>query len=126
MSAIHVKDLAPVNIGKVRVPDRYHSDMTIASGAPEPASPLSGDERGLLLRIARCPPIAEAIADASHGCRRVVAAQRCPEPERQVPEGWAGNLREARVMFVIIQPEHQPAGAWPARCSRTVPGRCRQ
>jgi hypothetical protein len=78
--------------------------MTIASGGLEPATWLSGDERGLLLRIARCPLIAEALNSVGHSCCRVVAAQKCPGPERQVPEGWAGNLHEARVMFVSSNP----------------------
>jgi len=66
--------------------------------------PLSGDERGLLLQIARCPLITEAVTSAGHCCHQVVGAQTFPEPERQVPEGWAGNLGGARVLFVSSNP----------------------
>jgi len=103
MSAISWKAPSSVDSGDCWVPDRYHAGMAIASGVQGPTS-LSDDERGLLLRIARCPLIAEAMTGVGHECRRVVAAQKCNGPARQVPEGWAGNLREARVMFVSSNP----------------------
>lgn len=95
---------ATVRIGNYMQLTSYHVDMMIASGGLEPATSLSGDERGLLLRIARCPLIPEAVTTIGHCCHRVVAAQTCSEPERQVPEGWAGNLGDARVVFVSSNP----------------------
>ncbi len=64
---------------------------------------VTGEERALLLRIARCPMIAEALRGA-HLCSEIVAAQQVAEADRQVPEGWAGNLRDARVVFVSSNP----------------------
>ena len=66
--------------------------------------PLRAGERALLLRIARCLLIAQAAARAPHPCHRVVGTQTVPEPDRQVPEGWAGNLRDARVVFLSSNP----------------------
>jgi hypothetical protein len=53
----------------------------------------------MLVRIARCPLIAAALA-GGHPCSAVVAAQQVAERDRQVPEGWAGNLGRARVVFL--------------------------
>ena len=74
------------------------------------AWPLSSAERGLLLRIARCPLIAAASTDARQPCHRVVAAQAGAGQQRQVPEGWAGNLPDARVVFVSSNPSISVAG----------------
>jgi Family of unknown function (DUF6508) len=87
-----------------------------------PAWPLSSAERGLLLRIARCPLIAAAAKDAGHPCHRVVAAQAGAGQARQVPEGWAGNLRDARVVFVSSNPSISVAGpGQPAEAVETYP-----
>jgi hypothetical protein len=74
------------------------------------AWPLSSAERGLLLRIARCPLIAAAARDAGQPCHRVVAAQAGAGQLHQVPEGWAGNLRDARVVFVSSNPSISVVG----------------
>ena len=79
---------------------------------------IDDDRRALLLRIARCPLIKQALADHSHPCSRVVNEQQLGnEDERQVPEGWAGNLRHARVVFVSSNPaigdgEIYPTSSW--------------
>jgi hypothetical protein len=83
---------------------------------------LSDAERAVLLRVARCPLIAEALTDVTHRCHQVVATQAGPEPDRQVPEAWAGNMREARVVFLSSNPSISLAGpGQPARCGGAVP-----
>jgi hypothetical protein len=71
---------------------------------------LSPEERALLLRIARCPLIPLALGNPSHRCHRVVATQTVPSDDRQVPEGWAGNLRGARIVFLSSNPSISLAG----------------
>jgi hypothetical protein len=65
---------------------------------------LGPQERALLLEIARCPLIPAAIRDAGHPCHRVAGVQPIADAGRQVPEGWAGNLRSARVVFLSSNP----------------------
>jgi hypothetical protein len=65
---------------------------------------LSDEERTLLLKIARCPLVAAASQNVGHPCHEVVAVQSASEDMRQVPEGWAGNLRDARVAFLSSNP----------------------
>jgi hypothetical protein len=65
---------------------------------------LSERERLLLLSIARCPLMTVAVGDSRKPCHDVVNVQRHAEASRQVPEGWAGNLRGARVVFLSSNP----------------------
>jgi hypothetical protein len=76
------------------------------SGTPQV---VTAEERALLLLIARCPMIAEALV-AGHPCSEIVAAQQVAERDRQVPEGWAGNLQDARVVFVSSNPSISQPG----------------
>jgi len=91
------------------------------------ASSLTDQERALLIRVARCPLIHQALGDSGHPCREVVTVQDDAERDRQVPEAWAGNLRESRVVFVSSNPsistasrgqppsaaEAYPVASWP-------------
>ena len=61
-------------------------------------------EHALAIEIARCPLVTQAVTDAAHPCRDIVSVQRGPESQRQVPEGWAGALATARVLFVSSNP----------------------
>jgi hypothetical protein len=81
-------------------------DVMGMSAAPQE---VTGQERELLLRIARCPAIAAALA-GGHPCSAIVAAQQVAERDRQVPEGWAGNLSGARVAFVSSNPSISQPG----------------
>jgi hypothetical protein len=92
------------------------------------AQVLSEREWALLLTIARCPLITAAARDPGHSCYQVVAAQPAAEGPRLVPEGWAGNLRGARVVFLSSNPalgkppdgqppetaEEYPLADWPS------------
>jgi hypothetical protein len=61
--------------------------------------------RKLALSIASCDQIARATDSNSHSCAKIVAAQEYLGKEfRQSPEPWAGNLAEARVLFVASNP----------------------
>ena len=65
---------------------------------------LSEQERALLLSVARCPLMTMASGDSGHPCHDVVNAQPHEDARRQVPEGWAGNLRGASVVFLSSNP----------------------
>jgi hypothetical protein len=76
--------------------------------------PLSGEERRLLLTVARCAVIAQALARVSHLCHQIVSTQALGEPARQVPEAWADNLADSRVVFLSSNPsisEPAPGGS---------------
>lgn len=87
------------------------------------ASQVLGEkERDLLLGIARCPLIDTAAREAGHRCHQVVATQQLAGDMRQVPEGWAGNLREARVAFLSSNPAiSEPAAGQPAGTAEAYP-----
>ena len=70
---------------------------------------VTSEERALLLKIARCPLIAEALQNR-RPCTEIVSAQKVASADRQVPEGWAGNLRDARVLFLSSNPSISEAG----------------
>lgn len=73
-----------------------------------------GRDAELALEIARCPEIATARASSSHPCSSIVRLQDDPAvaPDRfQLPEAWAGNLLEARVMFLSSNPSISEDGA---------------
>jgi hypothetical protein len=87
-----------------------------------PAQVLGPQERALLLKIARCPLIPEAIRDAGHPCHQVVAVQAGADARRQVPEGWAGNLRAARIVFLSSNPAISlPAPGHPPETAEAYP-----
>jgi hypothetical protein len=70
---------------------------------------VTSEERALLLKIARCPLIAEALQNW-RPCTEIVSVQKVASADRQVPEGWAGNLRDARVLFLSSNPSISEAG----------------
>jgi hypothetical protein len=74
------------------------------------ASSPTDQERALLIRVARCPLIRVALGDSGHPCREVVTVQGVAEDDRQVPEAWAGNLRQSRVVFISSNPSISMAG----------------
>ena len=59
----------------------------------------------LATSIARCPEIGRACSDRKHPCHKIVTTQKeFGEEHRQVPEAWAGDLENARVIFVSSNP----------------------
>lgn len=54
-------------------------------------SALSEEER-LLLKVACCSLLGDALGSVTHPCNQVAACQDVAERDRQVPEGRAGNL----------------------------------
>jgi hypothetical protein len=52
---------------------------------------LSEEER-LLLKVACCSLLGDALGSVTHRCNQVVACQDAAERDRQVPEGSAGSL----------------------------------
>ena len=59
----------------------------------------------LAIAIACCSEIPNACSNKKHPCHKIVTTQAEFGVEyRQVPEAWAGNLEEARVLFVSSNP----------------------
>jgi hypothetical protein len=85
------------------------------------AQAVTDEERALLLRIARCPLILAA-RQGWQPCTEIVACQQVAEPARQVPEAWAGNLRQARVLFLSSNPSiSEPGPGQPADAVEPFP-----
>lgn len=66
--------------------------------------------RTLALSVSRCPEITRARADAAHPCRQIVNLQPDDPDVYQVPEGWAGNLLDGRIVFASSNPSISEAG----------------
>lgn len=62
------------------------------------------------LGVARCPEVDAARAQDSHPCRPIVALQRSAPDEFQVPEAWAGNIQDGRIVFLSSNPSISEAG----------------
>lgn len=85
------------------------------------AQVATDEERVLLLRIARCP-LVSAAHQGGQPCSEIVACQRVNDADRQVPEAWAGNLRDARVMFLSSNPSiSEPGPGQPADAVEPFP-----
>jgi hypothetical protein len=79
------------------------------------------------LSIADCSELPVAATNTKHPCRTIVDVQADAGPARHVPEPWAGNLVEGRVLFISSNPslseadDHQsgdvveryPLACWP-------------
>jgi hypothetical protein len=72
---------------------------------------MAGAEVALALEIARCPEVERARRLASHPCSSIVRLQQDEPATFQVPEGWAGNLSAARVVFLSSNPSISEDGA---------------
>lgn len=73
---------------------------------------LSAKERELILRVARCKMIGRTHRENDHPCHAVVGSQGVTDGlDRQVPEAWAGNLGESRVVFLSSNPSISEADA---------------
>lgn len=74
----------------------------------------------LLLRVARCPIVADCLAHPHepHPCREIVLSQGAPSlATHQVPEPWTGHIATAPILFVSSNPsismdEEYPSGSW--------------
>ena len=61
--------------------------------------------KSLAISIACCSEMNRACVDSKHPCHKIVTTQKeFGEEHRQVPEAWAGNLEQARVIFVSSNP----------------------
>lgn len=75
------------------------------------------DLRDLALSVSRCSEVERARLDRGHPCAQVVGVQNDRAGEFQVPEGWAGALSTARIVFIssnpaISQDENYPLASW--------------
>lgn len=100
---------------------RRTQGIVTAPGMPAaaiPASPLVGTAREVLLGIARCPLVSDALAAEKHPCADVVRSQRVTRPEElRVPEPWNGHIARAMILFVGSNPtlstvEEFPRPSW--------------
>jgi hypothetical protein len=87
--------------------------VRLYQGIPATTSPVDvgrkldrGSEiRSLAQAIASCDEITRACGDRKHPCHKIVLTQKeFGEEHRQVPEAWAGNLEQARIVFVSSNP----------------------
>lgn len=63
------------------------------------------DIERLALDIAQCSALRQAVIDTKHPCHQVVNHQTPVEDGfRHVPEAWAGDLAQARILFVSSNP----------------------
>jgi len=67
----------------------------------------------LLLRIARCPNVAEARRSPLHPCHRIVTSQDVDDALFQVPEPWNGHLSSAPVLFLSSNPSIGDGAEYP-------------
>ncbi|MFZ2490259.1 MAG: hypothetical protein WA208_02125 [Thermoanaerobaculia bacterium] len=67
----------------------------------------------LLLRIARCPVVADARATVGHACHVVVNTQPVGPEAFHLPEPWNGDLRFAPLLFVSSNPSIGPSEDYP-------------
>lgn len=64
----------------------------------------SNSELHLAREIGNCCDVAQALANTTHPCRKVVLTQGSDLINRQRPEPWFGNLAESKVLFVASNP----------------------
>lgn len=82
--------------------------------------------RRVALDVARCAEVPLARQQATHPCHKIVTLQSEEPTDWQVPEGWAGNLTSAKILFLSSNPtisepghydnplhaEDYPRGSW--------------
>ena len=84
--------------------------MTSQGSTPGRDPGARGDPAELALSVARCLEVDAARLDSGHPCHGLVNLQS-PDPSQwQVPEAWAGNLTEGRIVFVSSNPSISEAG----------------
>ncbi len=66
----------------------------------------------LLLQIARCPEVKEALEDFGHPCRTICRAQKRGVPFH-CPEPWSGDIEHAKIMVVSSNPSYDPYEVFP-------------
>jgi len=71
----------------------------------------------LLLSIARCGDVSNAMRDNKHPCHEIVSSQN--DSPFQIPEPWNGNLQNAKILFISSNPsissleiEEYPTESW--------------
>ena len=62
------------------------------------------------LSVARCLEVDAARAQVGHPCRPIVKLQPGDSSRFQVPEAWAGNIRDGRIVFISSNPSISQAG----------------
>lgn len=113
--------LAPAALAAQVVPD--NATLTLASGEGTQDDPnenfrswLATIERAgpsptaVALSVARCPEVDAARAQTTHPCRRIVTLQPTDPHRFQVPEAWAGNIRDGRIVFISSNPSISEPG----------------
>lgn len=101
--------LSPASLAAAVLPD----DGTIEIVPPPlvgPPADAADHLATLALSIARCSEVDRARADPKHPCHKVVCLQSANPHTYQLPEPWAGNLTDGRIVFVSSNPSVSEAG----------------
>jgi hypothetical protein len=69
-----------------------------------------GPLASVALQVSRCPEVLAARSNASHPCRNIVGLQPADPQVFQLPEGWAGNIQDGRIVFLSSNPSISEAG----------------
>src|ERR1035437_5926364 len=92
----------------------YGSSPAVAesgvNGACSEADIKRFDLRKLALSVARCTDVDLARSNHALPCHDVVCSQSGKTGEWQVPEAWAGNLSDGRIIYVSSNPSISHAG----------------
>lgn len=114
--------LAPASLAAKVIPDSVPVTFTSGEGdsAAEHAnyrSWLALIERAsvpsptaVALSVARCLEVDAARAQPGHPCRPIVTLQPPSAHRFQVPEAWAGNIRDGRIVFISSNPSISDVG----------------
>lgn len=81
--------------------------------APEAASPVTREDQDLhvlALSVARCGEVQRARENPNHPCHKIVCLQSGDPTLWQVPEPWAGNLIDGKILFISSNPSISEAG----------------
>ena len=71
---------------------------------------MTEDLNALALSVSRCREVGSAQLSTTHPCHKIVGLQNSDPGVFQVPEAWAGNLPEARIVFVSSNPSISEVG----------------
>ena len=69
-----------------------------------------GPLASVALQVSRCPEVLAARSNANHPCRTIVGLQPADPQVFQLPEGWAGNIQDGRIVFLSSNPSISEAG----------------
>lgn len=95
-------------------PLRYVNCAPSAPVSPNGGQPshntAQGPSASVALQVSRCPEVGAARSNANHPCRTIVGLQPADPQVFQLPEGWAGNVQDGRIVFLSSNPSISEEG----------------